>query len=114
MGCAPSIHISDSRVVYHSGKDSEDSAAPREQDNQAPGAPVKPTSTYKLRTPSYKKGRGESMEADTRISGSSVKVKAHARQLLPLKLLNKLQYFGLAYFFIDLHSHSVISQCDTV
>ncbi|XP_018432210.1 PREDICTED: high affinity cAMP-specific and IBMX-insensitive 3',5'-cyclic phosphodiesterase 8A isoform X3 [Nanorana parkeri] len=55
MGCAPSIHISDSRVVYHSGKESEDSNSPHQtntlsqQTNSVPGLFIKSsnTSTYK-------------------------------------------------------------------
>lgn len=57
MGCAPSIHISDSRVVYHSGKESEDSNSPHQtntlsqQSNSVPGLFIKSsnTSTYKVR-----------------------------------------------------------------
>ncbi|KAJ3593682.1 hypothetical protein NHX12_006016, partial [Muraenolepis orangiensis] len=47
MGCASSIHISD-RVVYHSGKESEDSHSPQQtnttqhQGNPASGLPIKP------------------------------------------------------------------------
>lgn len=46
MGCASSIHISD-RVVYHSGKESEDSHSPQQtnatqhQGNPLPGLPLK-------------------------------------------------------------------------
>ncbi|XP_077119774.1 high affinity cAMP-specific and IBMX-insensitive 3',5'-cyclic phosphodiesterase 8A-like isoform X4 [Ranitomeya variabilis] len=56
MGCAPSIHISDSRVVYHSGKESDDSNSPQQtntalspQGNSVPGLFLKSsnTSTYK-------------------------------------------------------------------
>ncbi|KAG9489284.1 hypothetical protein GDO78_005335 [Eleutherodactylus coqui] len=56
MGCAPSIHISDSRVVYHSGKESDDSNSPHQtntvlsgQSNSVPGLFLKSsnTSTYK-------------------------------------------------------------------
>ncbi|KAE8617927.1 hypothetical protein XENTR_v10009226 [Xenopus tropicalis] len=55
MGCAPSIHISDSRVVYHSGKESDDSNSPHQtntlaqQGNSVPGLFIKSshTSTYK-------------------------------------------------------------------
>ncbi|XP_056268776.1 high affinity cAMP-specific and IBMX-insensitive 3',5'-cyclic phosphodiesterase 8A isoform X2 [Pseudoliparis swirei] len=49
MGCASSIHISD-RVVYHSGKESEDSHSPQQtnttqhQGNPALGLPLKPPS----------------------------------------------------------------------
>ncbi|KAM6943042.1 high affinity cAMP-specific and IBMX-insensitive 3',5'-cyclic phosphodiesterase 8A isoform 3-T3 [Xenentodon cancila] len=49
MGCASSIHISD-RVVYHSGKESEDSHSPQQtnttqhQGNPAAGLPLKPPS----------------------------------------------------------------------
>uniref|UniRef100_A0A8C9S176 Phosphodiesterase n=1 Tax=Scleropages formosus TaxID=113540 RepID=A0A8C9S176_SCLFO len=51
MGCASSIHISD-RVVYHSGKESEDSHSPQQsnttnqQGNPALGLPLK-SSAYK-------------------------------------------------------------------
>ncbi|XP_077119772.1 high affinity cAMP-specific and IBMX-insensitive 3',5'-cyclic phosphodiesterase 8A-like isoform X2 [Ranitomeya variabilis] len=57
MGCAPSIHISDSRVVYHSGKESDDSNSPQQtntalspQGNSVPGLFLKSsnTSTYKV------------------------------------------------------------------
>uniref|UniRef100_A0A671Y5E3 Phosphodiesterase n=1 Tax=Sparus aurata TaxID=8175 RepID=A0A671Y5E3_SPAAU len=50
MGCASSIHISD-RVVYHSGKESEDSHSPQQtnttqhQGNPASGLPLKPLSS---------------------------------------------------------------------
>ncbi|XP_073424613.1 high affinity cAMP-specific and IBMX-insensitive 3',5'-cyclic phosphodiesterase 8A isoform X2 [Dendrobates tinctorius] len=57
MGCAPSIHISDSRVVYHSGKESDDSNSPHQtntvlspQGNPVPGLFIKSSntsSTYK-------------------------------------------------------------------
>lgn len=46
MGCASSIHISD-RVVYHSGKESEDSHSPQQtnatqhQGNPVSGLPLK-------------------------------------------------------------------------
>lgn len=46
MGCASSIHISD-RVVYHSGKESEDSHSPQQtnatqqQGNPLSGLPLK-------------------------------------------------------------------------
>ncbi|XP_076025681.1 high affinity cAMP-specific and IBMX-insensitive 3',5'-cyclic phosphodiesterase 8A [Genypterus blacodes] len=49
MGCASSIHISD-RVVYHSGKESEDSHSPQQtnttqhQGNPASALPLKPPS----------------------------------------------------------------------
>ncbi|XP_014799907.1 PREDICTED: high affinity cAMP-specific and IBMX-insensitive 3',5'-cyclic phosphodiesterase 8A isoform X2 [Calidris pugnax] len=58
MGCAPSIHISDSRVVYHSSKESEECNSPhqtnttmsqQQQGNPVPGLFIKSsnTSTYK-------------------------------------------------------------------
>ncbi|XP_078540874.1 high affinity cAMP-specific and IBMX-insensitive 3',5'-cyclic phosphodiesterase 8A isoform X1 [Lissotriton helveticus] len=112
MGCAPSIHISDSRVVYHSGKESEDSATPREQDNQAPGAPVKSTSTYKLRAPSYKKDRGESMEADTRISGSSVKAGVTEVQFGPMKLHQEQLQVLLVFAKEDSQSNGFCWACE--
>uniref|UniRef100_A0A3B1JXH7 Phosphodiesterase n=1 Tax=Astyanax mexicanus TaxID=7994 RepID=A0A3B1JXH7_ASTMX len=46
MGCASSIHISD-RVVYHSGKEAEDSHSPP-QSNTHPGLPVKPSNKSSL------------------------------------------------------------------
>ena len=57
MGCASSIHISD-RVVYHSGKESEDSHSPQQtnttqhQGNPASGLPLKPPSS-KVRQPAF-------------------------------------------------------------
>lgn len=57
MGCASSIHISD-RVVYHSGKESEDSHSPQQtnttqhQGNPASGLPLKPPSC-KVRDPAF-------------------------------------------------------------
>lgn len=89
MGCAPSIHISDSRVVYHSSKESEECNSPhqtnttmsqQQQGNPVPGLFIKSsnTSTYKVRTNSSKKDKREnsqSMEAETQTSRSSVKVK---------------------------------------
>ena len=49
MGCASSIHISD-RVVYHSGKEAEDSHSPP-QSNTHPGLPVKPSNKVRGRGP---------------------------------------------------------------
>ncbi|KAL7879304.1 hypothetical protein AOLI_G00102780 [Acnodon oligacanthus] len=46
MGCASSIHISD-RVVYHSGKEAEDSHSPP-QSNTHPGLPIKPSNKSSL------------------------------------------------------------------
>ncbi|XP_009984057.1 PREDICTED: high affinity cAMP-specific and IBMX-insensitive 3',5'-cyclic phosphodiesterase 8A isoform X1 [Tauraco erythrolophus] len=85
MGCAPSIHISDSRVVYHSSKESEECNSPhqtnttmsqQQQGNPVPGLFIKSsnTSTYKVRTNSSKKDKREnsqSMEAETQTSRSS-------------------------------------------
>lgn len=57
MGCASSIHISD-RVVYHSGKESEDSHSPQQtnttqhQGNPASGLLLKPPSSKVRRPPS--------------------------------------------------------------
>ncbi|XP_030313301.1 high affinity cAMP-specific and IBMX-insensitive 3',5'-cyclic phosphodiesterase 8A isoform X2 [Calypte anna] len=56
MGCAPSIHISDSRVVYHSSKESEECNSPhqtnttmsqQQQGNPVPGLFIKSSNTYK-------------------------------------------------------------------
>lgn len=101
MGCAPSIHISDSRVVYHSSKESEECHSPhqtnttmsqQQQGNPVPGLFIKSsnTSTYKVRTNSSKKDKREnsqSMEAETQTSRSSVKVKGCGPRalFLPLK-----------------------------
>uniref|UniRef100_A0A8C6ZZ46 Phosphodiesterase n=1 Tax=Nothoprocta perdicaria TaxID=30464 RepID=A0A8C6ZZ46_NOTPE len=102
MGCAPSIHISDSRVVYHSSKESEECNSPhqtnttmsqQQQGNPVPGLFIKSsnTSTYKVRTNSSKKDKREnsqSMEAETQTSRSSVKVKKGAKyvQFGPMRL----------------------------
>ncbi|XP_061892714.1 high affinity cAMP-specific and IBMX-insensitive 3',5'-cyclic phosphodiesterase 8A-like [Entelurus aequoreus] len=48
MGCASSIHISD-RVVYHTGKESEDSPSPQ-QGNPVSGLPVKALSCKSMLT----------------------------------------------------------------
>lgn len=80
MGCAPSIHISDSRVVYHSNKDPEDSNSSQPQQGHAvPGLFIKSsnTSAYKLRTNPSKKDKRErnrSMEVETQAGRSSLKV----------------------------------------
>lgn len=75
MGCAPSIHISDSRVVYHSNKDPEDSNS-SQQGNPVPGLFIKSSNTtsYKLRTNLTKKDSRDNMEAESRTKRSSVKV----------------------------------------
>ncbi|CAI5792834.1 Hypothetical predicted protein [Podarcis lilfordi] len=82
MGCAPSIHISDSRVVYHSSKETEDSnSSSQQQQQQQQGNPVSGlfikssnTSAYKLRTNPSKKDKQDNMEGESRTSRSSVKV----------------------------------------
>uniref|UniRef100_A0A8C2YH01 Phosphodiesterase n=1 Tax=Coturnix japonica TaxID=93934 RepID=A0A8C2YH01_COTJA len=100
MGCAPSIHISDSRVVYHSSKESEECHSPhqtnttmsqQQQGNPVPGLFIKSsnTSTYKVRTNSSKKDKREnsqSMEAETQTSRSSVKVKGCGPRFGPMRL----------------------------
>ncbi|XP_053573405.1 high affinity cAMP-specific and IBMX-insensitive 3',5'-cyclic phosphodiesterase 8A isoform X1 [Bombina bombina] len=99
MGCAPSIHISDSRVVYHSGKESEDSNSPhqtntlslQQQGNSVPGLFIKSshTSTYKVRANSSKKDKRESsqsMEAEGHTSRSSVKAAVTEVQFGPMRL----------------------------
>ncbi|KAF7241528.1 High affinity cAMP-specific and IBMX-insensitive 3',5'-cyclic phosphodiesterase 8B [Varanus komodoensis] len=76
MGCAPSIHISDSRVVYHSNKELEDSnSSQQQQGNPVPRLFIKSsnTSTYKLRTNPCKKGAQDNMEGESRTNRSSVK-----------------------------------------
>uniref|UniRef100_A0A5F8HHP7 Phosphodiesterase n=1 Tax=Monodelphis domestica TaxID=13616 RepID=A0A5F8HHP7_MONDO len=98
MGCAPSIHISDSRVVYHSGKESEDSTSPNQTNttmsqqlqnsNPVPGLFIKSpnTSTYKVRTNASKKDRREnSMEAETQTSRSSIKATVTDVQFGPMR-----------------------------
>ncbi|KAL8197271.1 UNVERIFIED_CONTAM: hypothetical protein K2H54_018474 [Gekko kuhli] len=81
MGCAPSIHISDSRVVYHSNKEPEDSnSSQQQQGHPVSGLFIKSssTSTYKLRTNPSKKDKREpnrSMEVETQAGRSSVKDK---------------------------------------
>ncbi|XP_019475014.1 high affinity cAMP-specific and IBMX-insensitive 3',5'-cyclic phosphodiesterase 8A isoform X1 [Meleagris gallopavo] len=100
MGCAPSIHISDSRVVYHSSKESEECHSPhqtnttmsqQQQGNPVPGLFIKSsnTSTYKVRTNSSKKDKREnsqSMEAETQTSRSSVKSPVTDVQFGPMRL----------------------------
>ncbi|XP_065590014.1 high affinity cAMP-specific and IBMX-insensitive 3',5'-cyclic phosphodiesterase 8A isoform X2 [Cyrtonyx montezumae] len=100
MGCAPSIHISDSRVVYHSSKESEECHSPhqtnttmsqQQQGNPVPGLFIKSsnTSTYKVRTNSSKKDKREnsqSMEAETQTSRSSVKTLVTDVQFGPMRL----------------------------
>ncbi|XP_040425319.1 high affinity cAMP-specific and IBMX-insensitive 3',5'-cyclic phosphodiesterase 8A [Cygnus olor] len=100
MGCAPSIHISDSRVVYHSSKESEECNSPhqtnttmsqQQQGNPVPGLFIKSsnTSTYKVRTNSSKKDKREnsqSMEAETQTSRSSVKAPVTGVQFGPMRL----------------------------
>ncbi|XP_072475866.1 high affinity cAMP-specific and IBMX-insensitive 3',5'-cyclic phosphodiesterase 8A isoform X2 [Notamacropus eugenii] len=98
MGCAPSIHISDSRVVYHSGKESEDSISPNQSNttmsqqlqnsNPMPGLFIKSpnTSTYKVRTNASKKDRQEnSMETETQTSRSSIKATVTDVQFGPMR-----------------------------
>ncbi|XP_042680374.1 high affinity cAMP-specific and IBMX-insensitive 3',5'-cyclic phosphodiesterase 8A [Centrocercus urophasianus] len=100
MGCAPSIHISDSRVVYHSSKESEECHSPhqtnttmsqQQQGNPVPGLFIKSsnTSTYKVRTNSSKKDKREnsqSMEAETQTSRSSFKSPVTDVQFGPMRL----------------------------
>uniref|UniRef100_A0A8C3M1L3 Phosphodiesterase n=1 Tax=Chrysolophus pictus TaxID=9089 RepID=A0A8C3M1L3_CHRPC len=100
MGCAPSIHISDSRVVYHSSKESEECHSPhqtnttmsqQQQGNPVPGLFIKSsnTSTYKVRTNSSKKDKREnsqSMETETQTSRSSVKSPVTDVQFGPMRL----------------------------
>ncbi|XP_074090051.1 high affinity cAMP-specific and IBMX-insensitive 3',5'-cyclic phosphodiesterase 8A isoform X3 [Macrotis lagotis] len=99
MGCAPSIHISDSRVVYHSGKESEDSTSPNQSNaimaqqlqnsNPMPGLFIKSanTSTFKVRTNASKKDKQEnSMEAETQTSRSSIKAAVTDVQFGPMRL----------------------------
>ncbi|XP_071610524.1 high affinity cAMP-specific and IBMX-insensitive 3',5'-cyclic phosphodiesterase 8A isoform X1 [Heliangelus exortis] len=98
MGCAPSIHISDSRVVYHSSKESEECNSPhqtnttmsqQQQGNPVPGLFIKSSNTYKVRTNSSKKDKREnsqSMEAETQTSRSSVKASVTDVQFGPMRL----------------------------
>uniref|UniRef100_A0A8C4TH71 Phosphodiesterase n=1 Tax=Erpetoichthys calabaricus TaxID=27687 RepID=A0A8C4TH71_ERPCA len=45
MGCASSIHITDSRVVYHSGKESEDSNSPHQTNSSQSPQHLQPGNT---------------------------------------------------------------------
>nr|XP_060611879.1 high affinity cAMP-specific and IBMX-insensitive 3',5'-cyclic phosphodiesterase 8A-like [Anolis sagrei ordinatus] len=101
MGCAPSIHISDSRVVYHSSKEAavaEDSnssqALPQPQPpptpgNAVPGLFIKSSSSsaYKLRSKPSKKGakRGR-MEAEPRGPGAGGKAAGTDVHFGPMRL----------------------------
>ncbi|XP_048337777.1 high affinity cAMP-specific and IBMX-insensitive 3',5'-cyclic phosphodiesterase 8A isoform X2 [Sphaerodactylus townsendi] len=88
MGCAPSIHISDSRVVYHSNKELEDSNSSQpQQGHPVSGLFIKSsnTSTYKLRTNPSKKDK-RSMEVETQAGKSSVKAAGTAVQFGPMRL----------------------------
>ncbi|XP_067327529.1 high affinity cAMP-specific and IBMX-insensitive 3',5'-cyclic phosphodiesterase 8A isoform X2 [Anolis sagrei] len=102
MGCAPSIHISDSRVVYHSTKEAaaaaEDSnssqALPQPQPpptpgNAVPGLFIKSSSSsaYKLRSKPSKKGakRGR-MEAEPRGPGAGGKAVGTDVHFGPMRL----------------------------
>ncbi|XP_074862391.1 high affinity cAMP-specific and IBMX-insensitive 3',5'-cyclic phosphodiesterase 8A isoform X2 [Carettochelys insculpta] len=99
MGCAPSIHISDSRVVYHSSKESEESNSPhqanatmsQQQGNSIPGLFIKSSnaSTYKVRTNSSKKDKREnsqSMEPEVQTSRSSLKAPVTDVPFGPMRL----------------------------
>ncbi|XP_054858761.1 high affinity cAMP-specific and IBMX-insensitive 3',5'-cyclic phosphodiesterase 8A [Eublepharis macularius] len=92
MGCAPSIHISDSRVVYHSNKEPEDSnSSQQQQGHPVPGLFIKSsnTSTYKLRTNPSKKDKRDhsrSMEVETQASRSSIKAVGTDVQFGPMRL----------------------------
>ncbi|XP_062819298.1 high affinity cAMP-specific and IBMX-insensitive 3',5'-cyclic phosphodiesterase 8A isoform X2 [Anolis carolinensis] len=94
MGCAPSIHISDSRVVYHSGKEAEDSNSSQAgQQQQQPPPPTglfiksSSSSAYKLRSkPSKKGGKRGRMEAEPRGPGAGGKAVGTDVRFGPMRL----------------------------
>ncbi|XP_063782051.1 high affinity cAMP-specific and IBMX-insensitive 3',5'-cyclic phosphodiesterase 8A isoform X1 [Pseudophryne corroboree] len=124
MGCAPSIHISDSRVVYHSGKESDDSNSPhqtnalsQQQGNSVPGLFIKSsnTSTYKVRANSSKKGRREhsqSMEAEVHTSRSSVKAAVTEVQFGPMRLHQDQLQVLLVFAKEDSQSNGFCCACE--
>ncbi|XP_072255208.1 high affinity cAMP-specific and IBMX-insensitive 3',5'-cyclic phosphodiesterase 8A [Pyxicephalus adspersus] len=123
MGCAPSIHISDSRVVYHSGKESEDSNSPHQtnalsqQTNSVPGLFIKSsnTSTYKVRANSSKKDRRENsqiMEAEIHTSRSSVKAAVTEVQFGPMRLHQDQLQVLLVFAKEDSQSNGFCCACE--
>ncbi|XP_068131471.1 high affinity cAMP-specific and IBMX-insensitive 3',5'-cyclic phosphodiesterase 8A isoform X1 [Hyperolius riggenbachi] len=123
MGCAPSIHISDSRVVYHSGKESDDSNSPHQtntlsqQTNSVPGLFIKSsnTSTYKVRANSAKKDRREnkqSMETEIHTSRSSVKAAVTEVQFGPMRLHQDQLQVLLVFAKEDSQSNGFCCACE--
>ncbi|XP_073509209.1 high affinity cAMP-specific and IBMX-insensitive 3',5'-cyclic phosphodiesterase 8A isoform X1 [Phyllobates terribilis] len=124
MGCAPSIHISDSRVVYHSGKESDDSNSPHQtntvlspQSNSVPGLFIKSsnTSTYKVRANASKKARrasSQSMEAEVPSSRSSVKAAVTEVQFGPMRLHQDQLQVLLVFAKEDSQSNGFCCACE--
>ncbi|XP_069839638.1 high affinity cAMP-specific and IBMX-insensitive 3',5'-cyclic phosphodiesterase 8A isoform X1 [Dendropsophus ebraccatus] len=117
MGCAPSIHISDSRVVYHSGKESDDSNSPHQtntvlsqQSNSVPGLFIKSsnTSTYKVRDNSSKKDR--SMAAE--VPSSSLKAAVTEVQFGPMRLHQDQLQVLLVFAKEDSQSNGFCCACE--
>ncbi|XP_073424612.1 high affinity cAMP-specific and IBMX-insensitive 3',5'-cyclic phosphodiesterase 8A isoform X1 [Dendrobates tinctorius] len=119
MGCAPSIHISDSRVVYHSGKESDDSNSPHQtntvlspQGNPVPGLFIKSSntsSTYKVRA---KREASQSMEAEIPSSRSSVKAAVTEVQFGPMRLHQDQLKVLLVFAKEDSQSNGFCCACE--
>ncbi|XP_056428157.1 high affinity cAMP-specific and IBMX-insensitive 3',5'-cyclic phosphodiesterase 8A isoform X1 [Hyla sarda] len=122
MGCAPSIHISDSRVVYHSGKESDDSNSPHQtntvlsqQSNSVPGLFLKSsnTSTYKVRANSSRKDRREqSQSMEVPSSRSSVKAAVTEVQFGPMRLHQDQLQVLLVFAKEDSQSNGFCCACE--
>uniref|UniRef100_A0A8D1NSE6 Phosphodiesterase n=1 Tax=Sus scrofa TaxID=9823 RepID=A0A8D1NSE6_PIG len=69
MGCAPSIHISENRAVYHGGKEAEDAPGPAAPPPLPPGGPRFP---HGPKTAASARARGASLaESEPRGSGGN-------------------------------------------
>ncbi|XP_026565700.1 high affinity cAMP-specific and IBMX-insensitive 3',5'-cyclic phosphodiesterase 8A [Pseudonaja textilis] len=110
MGCAPSIHISDSRVVYHSNKDPEDSNSSQ----QVSGLFIKSSNTtsYKLRTNLTKKDSRDNMEAESRTKRSSVKAVGTDVQFGPMRLHREQLQVLLVFAKEDNQSNGFCWACE--
>ncbi|XP_026532920.1 high affinity cAMP-specific and IBMX-insensitive 3',5'-cyclic phosphodiesterase 8A [Notechis scutatus] len=110
MGCAPSIHISDSRVVYHSNKDPEDSNSSQ----QVSGLFIKSSNTtsYKLRTNVTKKDSRDNMEAESRTKRSSVKAVGTDVQFGPMRLHREQLQVLLVFAKEDNQSNGFCWACE--
>ncbi|XP_032088522.1 high affinity cAMP-specific and IBMX-insensitive 3',5'-cyclic phosphodiesterase 8A-like [Thamnophis elegans] len=113
MGCAPSIHISDSRVVYHSNKDPEDSNS-SQQGNSVPGLFIKSSNntSYKLRANLTKKDSRDNMEADSRTKRSSVKAVGTDVQFGPMRLHREQLQVLLVFAKEDNQSNGFCWACE--